>query len=385
VRQAQWIAATLTLTAVLAAASPGMAMAAQAARAPAGTLADGTAVEVITLSNDGGISVRVLTYGATLQSLLAPDCSGRVADVVLGSDDLASYVSRPSYFGVTVGRYANRIAGGRFSLDGATFQLPANDGRNSLHGGGRGFDKSVWRVVSLDNAPQPRVVLAHTSPDGDSGYPGRLEVTVTYALDAQGALAITFDATTDRATIVNMTNHAIFNLAGEGAPGGALDQLLTIPARAFTPVSADLIPTGELRPVAGTPFDFRAPRRLAQDIRDGRDEQLRFGRGYDHNFALDKGVTTAPEPAARLEDPASGRVLELLTTEPGVQVYTGNFLDGTYAGKSGHIYRMGDGVALEPQKFPDAPNHPTFVSARIDPGRPYRHAMVYRLSCRSAR
>ena len=384
-RQAQWIAATLTLTAVLAAASPGKATAAQAARAPAGTLADGTAVEVITLSNDRGVSARILTYGATLQSLLAPDCSRKVADIVLGADDLASYVSRPSYFGVTVGRYANRIAGGRFSLDGSTFQLPTNDGRNSLHGGGRGFDKAVWRVVSLDHAPQPRVVLAHTSPDGDSGYPGRLEVIVTYALDAQGALAITFDATTDRATIVNLTNHAIFNLAGEGAPGGALDQLLTIPARAFTPVSADLIPTGELRPVAGTPFDFRAPRRLAQDIRDGRDEQLRFGRGYDHNFALDKGVTTAPELAARLEDPASGRVLEMLTTEPGVQVYTGNFLDGTYAGKSGHIYRMGDGIALEPQKFPDAPNHPTFVSARIDPGRPYRHAMIYRLSCRSAR
>ncbi len=382
-RQAQWIAATLT--AVLAAASPDTAGAAQATRAPAGTLADGTAVEAITLSNDRGVSARILTYGATLQSLLAPDCGGRVADVVLGSDDLASYVARPSYFGVTVGRYANRIAGGRFSLDGATFQLPANDGRNSLHGGGRGFDKVVWRVVSLDSAPQPRVVLAHTSPDGDSGYPGRLDVTVTYALDAQGALAIRFDATTDRPTIVNLTNHAIFNLAGEGAPGGALDQLLTIPARAFTPVSADLIPTGELRPVVGTPFDFRAPRRLAQDIRDGRDEQLRFGRGYDHNFALDKGVTAAPELAARLEDPASGRVLELLTTEPGVQVYTGNFLDGTYAGKSGHIYRMGDGIALEPQKFPDAPNHPTFVSARVDPGRPYRHAMIYRLSCRSAR
>jgi aldose 1-epimerase len=383
VRQAPWIAATLT--AVLATASSDMAVAAQATRAPAGTLADGTAVEAITLANDRGVSARILTYGATLQSLLAPDCGGRIADVVLGSDDLASYVSRPSYFGVTVGRYANRIAGGRFALDGTTFQLPANDGRNSLHGGGRGFDKVVWRVVSLDSAPQPRVVLAHTSPDGDSGYPGRLDVTVTYALDAQGALAITFDATTDRPTIVNMTNHAIFNLAGEGAPGGALDQLLTIPARAYTPVSADLIPTGELRPVAGTPFDFRAPRRLAQDIRDGRDEQLRFGRGYDHNFALDKGATAAPELAARLEDPASGRVLELLTTEPGVQVYTGNFLDGTYAGKSGHIYRMGDGIALEPQKFPDAPNHPTFVSPRVDPGRPYRHAMIYRLSCRSTR
>ena len=383
-RQAIWISAAVAAV-VAAGASPGAAAAAQATRAPAGTLADGTATEVITLANDRGVSARILTYGATLQSLLAPDCNGRIADVVLGADDLASYVARPSYFGVTVGRFANRIAGGSFAIDGTKYQLPANDGRNSLHGGGRGFDKVPWRVVSLGSAPQPRVVLAHTSPDGESGYPGRLDVTVTYALDAQGALAITFDATTDRPTIVNMTNHAIFNLAGEGAPGGALDQLLTIPARAYTPVSADLIPTGELRPVAGTPFDFRAPRRLAQDIRDGRDEQLRFGRGYDHNFALDKGVTAAPELAARLEDRASGRVLEVLTTEPGVQVYAGNFLDGTYTGKSGHIYRMGDGIALEPQKFPDAPNHPSFVSPRVDPGRPYRHAMVYRLSCQAVR
>ncbi len=383
-RQVNWFAAILC-AGLAAGAAPAVAAAPQALRAPAGTLADGTAIEMITLSNDRGVSARILTYGATLQSLLAPDCGGRLADVVLGADDLASYVDRPNFFGVTVGRYANRIAGGSFVLDGTRYQLPTNNGPNSLHGGGRGFDKVAWKVVSLQSAPQPRVVLAHTSPEGESGYPGRLDVTVTYALDAQGALAITFDATTDRSTILNLTNHAIFNLAGEGAPGGALDQLLTVPARAYTPVSADLIPTGELRPVAGTPFDFRTPRRIAQEIRDGRDEQVRFGRGYDHNFALDKGLTAAPELAARLEDPGSGRVLEVLTTEPGVQVYAGNFLDGTYVGKSGHIYRMGDGIALEPQKFPDAPNHPTFVSARVDPGRPYHHAMVYRLSCRAAR
>lgn len=382
-RQTTWMAATLG--AVLAAAAHGQGQAVQAVRAPAGRLGDGTGVEAITLSNGRGISARILTYGATLQSLLAPGCDGTPADVVLGYDDLASYVDRPNYFGVTVGRYANRIAGGRFSLDGTPYQLPTNDGRNSLHGGGHGFDKVVWTVASVENGPPARVVLTHTSPDGDAGYPGTLDVSVTYALDDLGALAITFDATTDKPTIVNLTNHAIFNLAGEGAPGGALDQLLTIPAQAFTPVGPDLIPTGELRPVAGTPFDFRAPRRLAQGIRDGRDEQLRFGRGYDHNFALDKGVTDAPELAARLEDPASGRVLELLTTEPGVQVYTGNFLDGAQPGKGGHLYRMGDGVALEAQKFPDAPNHPGFVPARVDPGRPYRHAMVYRLSCRSDR
>lgn len=380
--QAKWSAAFIA--AVMAGAVPGYAQTTRATRAPAGSLDDGTPVETITLTNDRGLSARVLTYGATLQALLVPDCRGVVTDVVLGSDDLRPYVSRPNYFGVTVGRYANRIGGASFTLDGARHQLPANDGPNSLHGGGRGFDKVVWRVVSVDHGPPARVVLAHRSPDGEAGYPGTLETTVTYALDAQGALAITFEATTDRPTVVNMTNHAIFNLAGAG-PQSALDHLLTIPARAYTPVSADLIPTGELRPVAGTPFDFRTPRRLAQDIRDGRDEQLRFGRGYDHNFALDKGLTSVPELAARLEDPASGRVLEVLTTEPGLQVYTGNFLDGTYAGKSGRIYRMGDGIALEPQKFPDAPNKPAFVSARVDPGRPYRHAMIYRLSCRSVR
>jgi aldose 1-epimerase len=385
VRHSNLIAAILG--AALAAAGPrdGLAaQAAQAAREPAGRLADGTAVEAVTLSNGSGVSARILTYGATLQSLMAPACLGTPADIVLGYDDVASYVERPNYFGVTVGRYANRIGGARFALDGQTFQLPANDGANSLHGGGQGFDKVVWSMVSVETTPRPRVVLSHTSPDGTAGYPGRLVVTVAYALDQTGALTIDFEASTDRPTVVNLTNHAIFNLAGEGAPGGALDHVLTIPAAAITPVGRDLIPTGELRPVAGTAFDFRAPRRLALAIRDGRDEQVRFGRGYDHNFVLDKGVTATPELAARLEDPVSGRVLELLTTEPGVQLYTGNFLDGTQPGKGGHLYRMGDGIALEPQKFPDSPNQPRFPSARVDPGRPYRHAMVFRVTCREA-
>ena len=356
------------------------ALAADAQRAPAGALADGTPIEAVTLSNGKGVSARILTYGATLQSLIGPDCAGKLADVVLGYDDVASYEKFPNFFGVTVGRYANRIAAGKFTLDGKTYQLPINDGPNSLHGGGKGFDKVVWHIASVSGGPQARVVLTYTSPDGDSGYPGRLDVTVTYSLDDSGALGITFDARTDKPTVVNMTNHGIFNLAGEGAPGGALDHVLTIPAKAYTPVDANLIPTGELRPVEGTVFDFRTPRRLAQDIRDGRDEQIRFGRGYDHNFALDKGLTKTPELAARLEDPASGRVLEVLTTEPGVQLYTGNFLNGTLVGKSGHLYRMGDGIALEPQKFPDSPNHPSFVSARVDPGKPYHHEMIYRLS-----
>ena len=355
-------------------------LAAEASRAPAGTLADGTAIESITLKNGQGVSATVLTYGATLQKLAGPDRNGRIADVLLGYDDLAGYVDHPNYFGVTVGRYANRIAGGRFTLDGKSYQLPLNDKVNSLHGGGKGFDKQPWRVVSLKNGPTATLVLALTSPDGDAGYPGQLDATVTYTLDEAGNLGIAFDARTNKPTIVNMTNHAIFDLAGEGSRDGALGHLLTIPAKAFTPVDANLIPTGELKPVEGTVFDFRAPRRVADGIRNGRDAQIVAGRGYDHNFALDKGATKAPELAARLEDPASGRVLDVLTTEPGVQFYTGNFLDGTLIGKQGHLYRMGDGIALEPQKFPNSPNQPKFLSARVDPGKPYHHQMVYRLS-----
>ena len=356
------------------------ALATEASRAPAGKLADGTAVELITLTNAQGVSARILTYGATLQSLIAPDREGKGADVLLGYDDLAGYVDHPNYFGVTVGRYANRIGGGTFTIDGKSYQLPRNDKVNSLHGGGKGFDKQLWKVVSVKSGPTASVLLSHSSPDGDSGYPGQLDASVTYALDESGALTISFDAKTSKPTIVNMTNHAIFNLAGEGAVGGALGHLLTIPAKAYTPVDAKLIPTGELKPVEGGLFDFRTARRVEDGIRDGRDPQIVFGRGYDHNWALDKGQTKTPELAARLEDPASGRVLEVLTTEPGVQFYAGNFLDGTLVGKQGHLYRMGDGIALEPQKFPDSPNKPNFPSARVDPGKPYRHVMVYRLS-----
>ena len=353
---------------------------AQARRENAGVLADGTVIEAVTLSNARGVSARILSYGATLQSLIAPDRAGRGADVVLGYDDLASYVDHPNYFGVTVGRYANRIGGGRFDLDGKSYRLPQNDGANSLHGGGHGFDTAAWRVVSVHGGPAAQAVLGLQSPDGDAGYPGTLDVTVTYALDDDGALTIAYAASTDKPTVVNITNHAIFNLAGEGAAGGVLAHRLTVPATAITPVDAARIPTGALRPVAGTAFDFRRPRVIAEAVRDGRDAQIRIGRGYDHNFALDAGLTTTPKLAARLEDPLSGRVLEVLSTEPGLQVYTGNFLDGTLLGKAGHLYRMGDGIALEPQKFPDAPNKPQFVSARVDPDEPYRHLMIFRLS-----
>ena len=356
------------------------ALAAEAGRAPAGQLPDGTAIEAITLSNGHGMSARILTYGATLQSLSGPDRDGKQADVLLGYDDLAGYLARPDFFGVTVGRYANRIGRGQFTLDGQSYQLPLNDKGNTLHGGGRGFDKQVWKVVSVRSEPRPEVVLSYSSPDGEAGYPGQLDTRISYALDESGGLTISFEAEVSKPTIVNLTNHAVFNLAGEGAPGGALGHLLTIPAKAYTPVDAGLIPTGEIRPVAGTPFDFRSPRRVDDAVRDGADRQISFGRGYDHNWVLDKGRTATPELAARLEDPASGRVLEVLSTEPGLQFYSGNFLDGTFLGKNDHLYRMGDGFALEPQNFPDAPNHPNFPSARVDPGQPYRHVMIYHLS-----
>ena len=368
----------LLLGAALSVATP--AIAADAVRDQVGLLADGTPIEEVTLSNARGIEARVITYGATLQSLVAPDRNGVPAEVTLGFDTAAEYEAKPNYFGVTVGRYANRIAGGRFSLDGRAFQLPQNNNGNSLHGGTVGFDKRNWRILSVSTGPTARVVLGLTSPDGDQGYPGKLEVKVTYSLDDGGDLTITYEATSDRPTIVNMTNHALFNMAGDGAPEGTSRHMLTIPAQAYTPVNATLIPTGELKPVAGTVFDFRAPRLVALGLRDGRDPQIVIGRGYDHNFALDKGQTATPQLAARLEDPVSGRVLEVLSTEPGVQFYTGNFLDGTVAGRSGRIYRMGDGIALEPQKFPDAPNQSSFASARVDPGKPYRHVMIYRLS-----
>lgn len=366
--------------ATMLSAMTGAAHAATAERTAAGKLQDGTPVEAVVLKNAAGVAARILTYGATLQSLVAPDRRGVLADIVLGHDDVSGYESKQNYFGVTVGRYANRIAKGRFTLDGKTYQLPLNNGANSLHGGGNGFDRSVWTIEAVTSGPTASVVMALTSPDDASGYPGEVAATVTYSLDERGSLTIGFAATTTKPTIINMTNHALFNMAGEGAPQGAMANRLTMPATAYTPVDDTLIPTGELRAVSGTVFDFTKGRVLADGLRDGNDAQIRVGRGYDHNFAIDKALTATPKLMARLEDPASGRVLEVLSTEPGLQLYTGNFLDGTVVGKRGHLYRMGDGIALEPQKFPDAPNQPKFVSARVDPGKPYRHVMIYRLS-----
>jgi aldose 1-epimerase len=355
------------------------AAAGTARRAPFGALDHGVVVEAVTLTNQRGISARIINYGATLQALQAPDRTGRTADIVLGYDDLASYVQKPNFFGATVGRYANRIARGRFALDGTTHQLSLNDKANSLHGGANGFDKQVWRITAVKEGAVAGVTMELTSRSGDQGYPGTLQVRAAYSLDEFGALTIDYDATTDAPTVANITNHAIFNLAGEGARETILGHRLTIPASRYTPVDGALIPTGELRSVTGTVFDFSAGRVIGDGVRDGRDAQIVFGRGYDHNFVLDAGATGEPKLAARLEDPRSGRVLEVLSTEPGLQVYTGNFLDGTRVGKQGHLYRMGDGIALEPQKFPDTPNQPTFGSARVDPGSPYHHRMVFRV------
>jgi aldose 1-epimerase len=369
----------LACVAWLALGVAASARAGTAQRSAFGTLPDGVPVEAITLANAHGVSARIITYGATIQSLIAPDRRGHGVDVALGYDELSSYLNQPNYFGATIGRYANRIGGGRFSLDGKPYQLSLNDKTNSLHGGAQGFDKRVWKILTLQEGATASVSLGLTSAAGDQGYPGTLVVTVSYSLDDTGALAIDYTATTDAATVVNLTNHSIFNLAGEGAVDGLQGQRLTIPARHYTPVDAGLIPTGELRSVSGTVFDFTRGRLIDAGIREGRDAQIVVGRGYDHNFALDAGLTREPKLAARLEEPRSGRVLEVWTTEPGLQVYTGNFLDGTLIGKRGHLYRMGDGIALEPQKFPNSPNDAHFESPRLDPGATYHHRMIFRV------
>src|SRR5690606_3359004 len=285
------------------------------------------------------------------------------------------YLDQPQYFGATVGRYANRIAKGRFTLDGRTYALPLNDGPNHLHGGPQGLDKVVWTLAEAESGSPARAVFTYVSPDGDQGYPGRLELTAIYELSDDGELGIEYRATTDAPTIVNVTNHSYFNLAGATGDESVMGHRLTLFADRYTPVDATLIPTGEMRPVAGTPFDFREPKPIGRDVNAGEDEQVRFGRGYDHNFIVN-GEPGELRPAARLEDPGTGRIMELLVTAPGVQFYSGNFIDGTTVGKGGRIYRQGDGLCLEPQVFPDSPNHPEFPSARLDPGETYVNRMV---------
>ncbi|MEA3002557.1 MAG: aldose 1-epimerase [Sphingomonadales bacterium] len=358
----------------------GSAQAASVARAPFGKLPDGRAVEAITLANRHGMSARIITYGASIQSVIVPDRSGRPADVALGYPTIDDYVAKPQYFGSTVGRVANRIAGGRFTLDGHAYQVPVNNGPNSLHGGTKGFDKLLWQVAGTKERPTASVTLRLVSPDGDMGYPGTVTVTATYALDERNQLSVEYKAITDRTTLVNLSNHAYWNLAGEGSAEGAMGHLLTIPADAYTPTDATAIPTGELRPVAGTAFDFRRPTAVGARVRDAADAQIVYGRGYDHNWAVARTLSSTPRLLARVEEPKSGRVMEVLSNQPGIQFYSGNFLDGTTSGKAGRLYRQGDAIVLEPQMFPDTPNRPEFGSVRLEPGQTYRNVIIWRFS-----
>lgn len=340
----------------------------------------GREVEAVTLTNRAGSGARIISYGAAIQAMLVPDREGRLADVALGYPTLDGYLAGTEYFGATVGRVANRIARGRFTLDGQDHQVPINNGPNSLHGGTLGFDKVVWEVVEVAEGPAPSVTLRYVSPDGDQGYPGTLDVTATYRLDETDVLSIFYRATSDHPTVVNLSNHAYWNLAGEGSAEGAMGHVLTIPAAHYLPTDAGAIPTGKLRPVAGTAFDFRTPTKIGSRIRDASDEQIRIGKGYDHNWVIDRAVAPEPRLLARVEEPISGRVLELLSDQPGVQFYSGNFLDGSATGKGGRLYRQGDAVVLEAQKFPDTPNRPEFGSVRLDPGETYTNTILFRFS-----
>lgn len=349
-------------------------------RQPFGTLPDGSPVEIFTLTNAGGMEVRAMTYGGIIVSLRVPDRDRRMDDVVLGFDTAAEYVTKNSpYFGAIVGRYANRIAKGRFTLDGQTHQLAINNGPNHLHGGLKGFDKVIWRGEPFKNDAGAGVVFTHASADGDQDYPGTLQARVTYMLTDRNELTVDYHATTDQPTIVNLTQHSYFNLAGQGSRT-ILGHQLQINADRYTPVDATLIPTGERSPVEGTPLDFRKQRVLGSYI-DADHEQIRNGGGYDHNFVL-RPAGTAPQLAARVFEPTTGRTLEIATTEPGLQFYSGNFLDGTLAGKQGRVYKKRTGFCLETQHFPDSPNHPDFPSTVLRPGQEYTSRTVWTFGVR---
>jgi aldose 1-epimerase len=358
-------------------------------KAPFG-MADGKNVDRYTLSN-GSVTAKIITYGGILQELWAPDRRGRSANITLGYADIGGYTlprgdpptANPSYFGAIIGRYGNRIGGAKFTLDSQNYTLDANNGPNSLHGGVKGFDKFVWDAESLKAKGVVGLKLTRTSAAGEgcvnpptacTGYPGNLQVKVVYTLNKHDDLRIDYRATTDKATVVNLTNHAYWNLAGEGT-GTIYDHLLTLNASKYTPVDSTLIPTGATPDVAGTPFDFRTPHAIGERIRDNN-QQLMFGQGYDHNWVLDRHGKSGLVEAARLKDPDSGRVLTMWTKEPGIQFYSGNFLDGTLYGTSGHAYRQGDGLALETQHFPDSPNKPGFPSTTLRPGEKYKTSTV---------
>ena len=353
---------------------------ARVARMPFGVTREGSPVDAFTVTNRRGVELRAMSYGATIVSLRVPDRDGNIDDIVLGYDDLAGYLHDSSYFGAIVGRYGNRIARGRFTLDGEDFQVPVNNGPNALHGGTAGFDKVNWEVVEVREGPDAGVTLRHVSPHMDQGFPGTLTATAVYTLDEGDTLGVEYRAETDRPTVVNLSNHAYWNLAGEGSAEGAMGHLLTIPADRYCPTDAAAIPTGEFRAVDGTPFEFRRPVAVGARVRDASDPQIVHGKGYDHNWVLAREVAKSPRLVARVEDPSSGRVMEVLSDQPGLQFYSGNFLDGAIAGKAGRLYRQGDAVVLEPQMFPDTPNRPEFGSVRLDPGETYLSRILFRFS-----
>ena len=345
-----------------------------------GKMPDGAAVEKYTLKNSQGVEAVVITYGGVLQSLLVPDKHGKLEDIVLGFDDVDGYINNGNvYFGATIGRFGNRIADGRFEIDGKSYQVPQNDGSNALHGGPEGFDKRVWTAKPADENGWVGVELSYVSPDGEMGFPGTLTTHVTYSLNEDNELRIQYRATTDKPTVLNLTNHSYFNLAGAGSPS-VLDQVATLHASRYTPVTEKLIPTGELAEVKDTPMDFLQPTRFGAHIKDDH-QQLKYAEskagGFDFNWVLDTDGDLS-KLAAEVLDPESGRRLLMYTTEPGVQLYTGNFLDGSINGKGGKAYPHWSAFTLETQHYPDAPNQPDFPSTRLDPGETYTQTTIYK-------
>ncbi len=344
-----------------------------------GKMPDGTSIDLFTLSNSNGMQAGIITYGGIVVSLTAPDRSGKFGDVVLGMDDLPGYFKETAFLGALIGRYGNRIGHGQFTLDGKTYTLPKNDGDNTLHGGPQGFDKRVWTAHEIHSADGQAIELTYVSKDGEEGFPGTLTAKVVYTLTNKHELKIDYTATTDKPTVVNLTNHSYFNLSGPGE-GDILGHEVMINADRFTPVDKGLIPTGELRSVKGTPFDFTKATAIGARINQN-DQQLQYGKGYDHNWVLNKS-NGGPTKAAEVHDPKSGRMMEVWTTEPALQFYTGNFLDGTIHGKGGKPYPFRGAFCMETQHYPDSPNKPAFPSTTLRPGATYHTTTIYRFSAR---